>query len=129
MAPFGTDKNNSITSFSNLGPEIDLAAPGDRIISTFPAGLRGARRQVDGCLPGPAVGSAARMLAGQATILALPCDRARSDAMAKFVLQKAKSLGFPAELQAQGMLYGMATCGRSILHGPDTPKRIKRRAR
>ena len=51
-----------------------------------------------------AVGAAARMLAGQAAILAMPRNQARSDAMAKFVLQKAKGLGFPADLQGQGML-------------------------
>jgi hypothetical protein len=44
------------------------------------------------------------MLAGQSAILAMPRNQARSDAMAKFVLQRARSLGFPAELQGQGML-------------------------
>jgi subtilisin len=102
MGPFGTDKKNYITSFSNIGPEIDLTAPGDGIISTFPQGYAVLDGTSMACPA--AVGVAARLLAGQAKILAMPRDQARSDAMAKFVLQKAKSLGFRAELQGQGML-------------------------
>jgi subtilisin len=102
MGPFGTDKKNYTTSFSNIGPEIDLTAPGDGIISTFPGGYAVLDGTSMACPA--AVGAAARMLAGQASILAMPRNQARSDAMAKFVLQKARSLGFPAELQGQGML-------------------------
>jgi subtilisin len=102
MGPFGTDKKNYITSFSDIGPEIDLTAPGDGIISTFPQGYAILDGTSMACPA--AVGAAAQMLAGQAAILAMPRDQARSDAMAKFVLQKAKSLGFPAEMQGQGML-------------------------
>ena len=102
MAPFGTDKKNYITSFSNIGPEIDLTAPGDGIISTFPGGYAVLDGTSMACPA--AVGAAARMLAGQAVILAMPRNQARSDAMAKFVLQKARSLGFPADFQGQGML-------------------------
>jgi subtilisin len=102
LGPMGTDKKNYITSFSNIGPEVDLTAPGDGIISTFPQGYAVLDGTSMACPA--AVGAAARMLAGQAAILAMPRDQARSDAMAKFVLQKAKSLGFPAELQGQGML-------------------------
>ena len=102
MAPFGTDKKNYITSFSNIGPEVDLTGPGDGIISTFPGGYA----VLDGTLMAcPAVvGAAANLLAGQAALLAMPRDQARSDAMAQFVLQHANSLGFPANLQGQGML-------------------------
>lgn len=102
MAPFGTDKKNYITSFSNVGPEIDLTAPGDGIISTFPHGYAVLDGTSMACPA--AVGAAAQMLAGQSAILAMPRDQARSDAMAQFVLQKAKSLGFPPNLQGQGML-------------------------
>jgi subtilisin len=102
MGPFGSDMKNYVTSFSNVGPELDLTAPGDGIISTFPQGYAVLDGTSMACPA--AVGAAARMLAGQAAILAMPRDQARSDAMAHFVLQKAKGLGFPATLQGQGML-------------------------
>ena len=102
MAPFGTDKKNYITSFSDIGPEVDLTAPGDGIISTFPQGYAVLDGTSMACPA--AVGAAAQMLSGQTAILALPRNQARSDAMAQFVLKKAKSLGFPANMQGQGML-------------------------
>ena len=102
MAPFGTDKKNYITSFSNIGPEVDLTAPGDGIISTFPKGYAVLDGTSMACPA--ALGVAAQMLAGQTAILAMPRSQARSDAMAKFVLQKAKSRGFPVDMQGQGML-------------------------
>jgi len=102
MAPFGTDRKNYITSFSNIGPEVDLTAPGDGILSTFPKGYAVLDGTSMACPA--ALGVAARMLAGQTAILAMPRNQARSDAMAKFVLQKAKSRGFPVDMQGQGML-------------------------
>ena len=102
MAPFGTDKKNYITSFSDIGPEVDLTAPGDGIISTFPQGYAVLDGTSMACPA--AVGAAAQMLSGQTAILAMPRNQARSDAMAQFVLKKAKSLGFPANMQGQGML-------------------------
>jgi subtilisin len=102
MGPFGTDPKNYITSFSDVGPEIDLTGPGDGIISTFPGGYAVMDGTSMACPA--ALGAAAQLLAGQAAILAMPRDQARSDAMAQFVLQKAKGLGFPPQLQGQGML-------------------------
>src|SRR6185369_1058443 len=102
MGPFGTDKKNYVTSFSNVGPEVDLTAPGDGIISTFPQGYAVLDGTSMACPA--AAGMAARLLAGQTAILKMPRTQARSDAMAKFLLQKAKNLGFPADLQGQGML-------------------------
>jgi len=102
MSPFGSDKKNYVTSFSNIGPEIDLTAPGDGIISTFPGGYAVMDGTSMACPA--AVGAAARALAGQTAILSMPRDQARSDAMAQLVLQSAKSLGFPPDLQGQGML-------------------------
>jgi subtilisin len=102
MSPYGTDKKNYITSFSNVGPEIDLTAPGDGIISTYPGGYAVLDGTSMACPA--AAGLAAQLLAGQAAILSMPRTQARSDAMAQFVLQHAKSLGFVASLQGQGML-------------------------
>lgn len=101
-APLGTDKKNFIAHFSNIGSEVDLTGPGVGIISTFP----GSKYAVmDGTsMACPAVtGAAAKLLAGHA-VMSQPRDQARSDAMAKIVLNAAKSLGFPATLQGQGLI-------------------------
>jgi len=37
-APYGTDANNFIGAFANIGPEVNLTAPGVGIISTVPGG-------------------------------------------------------------------------------------------
>ena len=102
QSPFGTDSKNYITSFSNIGPEIDLTGPGDGIISTFPGGYA----VLDGTsMACPAVtGTAARLLATRTDILGMSRSQARSDAMAKALLQKAKSLGFGPSFEGQGLL-------------------------
>ena len=53
----------------------------------------------------PAVtGVAARLLAKHANILRMARDQTRSDAIAQLLLQSAKSLGFGARFEGQGML-------------------------
>jgi subtilisin len=102
QSPFGTDKKNYITSFSNVGVEIDLTGPGDGIISTFPSGYA----VLDGTsMACPAVtGAAAKLLATRPDILSMSRDQARSDAMAKAVFEKAKSLGFGPTFEGQGLM-------------------------
>jgi subtilisin len=52
----------------------------------------------------PAVtGVAAQLLSAQATILAMAPNQSRSDAIAKLLLQSAKSLGFGPEFEGQGL--------------------------
>ncbi|MEA2600979.1 MAG: in [Acidobacteriota bacterium] len=101
--PFGNpDQKNFIASFSNIGDEIDLTAPGVGILSTVPGGYAPEDGTSMAC---PAVtGMAARLLAARADILAMTRDSARSDAMAKLLLQSAKSLGFGATFEGQGIL-------------------------
>lgn len=103
--PFGNpDKKNFIASFSNVGPEIDLTAPGVGIISTFPGGYA----VLDGTsMACPAVvGIAARVLssAPHAPILAMAHKQARSDKMAQVILQAAKMLGFGPVFEGSGMI-------------------------
>ncbi len=103
-APFGRDKLNFIADFSNIGPEIDLTGPGVGIISTFPGGYAAMDGTSMAC---PAVtGAASRLLVQPeaAAVLAMSRDEGRSDAMAKYLLQSAKSLGFAPIYQGQGML-------------------------
>jgi subtilisin len=101
--PFGTDRKNYIAAFSNVGPEIALTGPGDGIISTVPGGYA----IMDGTsMACPAVtGLAARLLsrAANAAILAMPRNQARSDAMARALLESAGKLGFGPTLEGQGL--------------------------
>ena len=101
--PPGTDKKNFIADFSNVGPEIDLTGPGVGVISTFPDD---AFAVLDGTsMASPAVtGAAAKVLATNPTLLALPRAQARSDQFASLVLNAAKTLGFPATLEGQGLI-------------------------
>ena len=101
-SPFGKDKKNFIAAFSNVGPETDLTGPGVGIISTFPGGYA----VLDGTsMACPAeTGAAAKLLATKPEILKMNPDQARSDALASAVLQAAKSLGFPATFEGQGLI-------------------------
>ena len=102
-APYGTDKKNFIADFSNIGPEIALTSAGVGIVSTVPGGYA----VMDGTsMACPAItGAAARLLSmpANASILAMPRVQARSDAMARILLQCAQKLGFGAEYEGQGM--------------------------
>jgi subtilisin len=101
--PPGSDKKNFIAEFSNVGPEIDLTGPGVGVISTFPDD---AFAVLDGTsMASPAVtGAAAKVLVTNPTLLALPRTQARSDQFASVVLNAAKTLGFPATLEGQGLI-------------------------
>lgn len=102
MAPFASsDPHYYIASFSNIGPEIDLTGPGDGIISTFPGGYA----VMDGTsMATPAVtGVAARLLATRSNLLQMPRDASRSDAIAQFLLQSAKTLGLGVTFEGRGL--------------------------
>jgi subtilisin len=102
QSPFGKDKNNYITSFSNVGPEIDITGPGDGIISTFPGGFA----VLDGTsMACPAVtGIAARLISARPEILSMNRNQARSDEMAKAIFQKAQVLGLGPNFEGQGLV-------------------------
>lgn len=103
MAPFASsDPKDYVASFSNVGPEIAFTGPGVGIISTYPGGYA----VMDGTsMACPAVtGVAARLLAAQKQILAMPRDSARSDALAQFLMQTAKTLGLGVTFEGRGLL-------------------------
>jgi subtilisin len=99
--PFGTDRDEFIAAFSNVGPEVDLAGTGVGILSTVPGGYA----PMSGTsMASPAVaGVAARLLARLPAVLAMPRGPERSDAIAKALLQSAKDRGFTARLEGNGL--------------------------
>ena len=103
-APYGKDKQNFIADFSNIGPETDLTAPGVGIISTYPDDKYAIMDGTSMACPA-ATGLAARLLAGQSDILAMPRNQARTDAIQKFLATKIKSMGFGANFEGKGMLF------------------------
>lgn len=100
--PLGKDKKNFVAGFSNIGSEVDLTGPGVGVISTVPGNKYAVMDGTSMACPA-ATGAAAKLLAGN-LVMSQPRDQARSDAMAKIVLDAAKSLGFPATLQGQGLI-------------------------
>jgi len=102
MAPYGRDRANFIAGFSNVGPEIDLTAPGVAIVSTVPGGYAAWDGTSMAC---PAVtGAAAALLARERRALRMGRSQARSDEMARLVFAAARPLGFGARFEGCGML-------------------------
>ncbi len=101
--PFGKDKKNYIAEFSNIGIEVDLTAPGVGIISTFPGDLYAVMSGTSMACPA-ATGMAARLLAGNGSILKLPRNQARADQMVKFLAGATTKLGFGVKFEGKGML-------------------------
>lgn len=101
-APFGADAANFVASFSNVGPEIGLIAPGVAILSTVPGGYGAQDGTSMAC---PAVtGRAARLLATRDDIRTMRRDRARAEALATLVLQAAHPLGLGPEFEGRGQM-------------------------
>lgn len=101
-APYGTDKDNFVADFSNIGPETDVTGPGVGIISTIP----GAYAAWDGTsMATPAVvGRIAAFWSKTASLLAMPADAARSAAVIEAVLSAGMKLGFGADYEGSGRL-------------------------
>ncbi len=102
--PYGKDKRDFVAAFSNIGPEVDLTAPGVGILST----VLGGYAPMDGTsMACPAATGAAAQLLGspaQQAILAMSRDAARSDAMAQAVLVAAAALGFGPTYEGNGVI-------------------------
>jgi subtilisin family serine protease len=106
-APYGTDKKNFVAEFSNIGPEVDFIAPGVGIISTVPGGYAPLSGTSMACPM--AAGVAARLLAAEPTILAMPRNTARAEAMVRLLATRVKSMGFGPTFEGTGMLFVQQT--------------------
>lgn len=105
VAPYAkTDANVYISAFSNVGPPIDFAGPGEGILSTLPGGRYGVMSGTSMACPA-VTGFAAALLSANPTIMNMPRDGARSIAMMGMLNKAASQLGFiPPTLEGAGML-------------------------
>lgn len=103
VAPFGTDKKNFVAGFSNIGPEVDFIAPGVGIISSVPGGYAPLSGTSMACPM--ATGVAARLLATQPALLAMPRTTARAEAMIAFLQTKVKPMGFGPTYEGTGQFF------------------------
>ncbi len=103
MAPFGTDKKNFVAAFSNVGPDVDFTAPGVGIVSSVPGGYAPMSGTSMACPM--AAGVAARLLAAETALLAMPRNALRAEAMVRFLATKVKPLGFGPTFEGIGMLF------------------------
>ena len=100
--PFGTDPNDFLASFSNIGPEIDVTGPGVGVISTVPGGYGVMSGTSMAC---PAVtGVASRILATPANqaVLGGSRDEGRANSIAQLVLSSCRLLGFKPVPDCEG---------------------------
>ncbi|GAB2594153.1 hypothetical protein GCM10027190_48030 [Spirosoma areae] len=102
-APYGTDKKNFVAAFSNIGPEVDFIAPGVGIISSVPDGYAPMSGTSMACPM--ATGVAARLLAAETGILAMPRTATRAEAIVRLLATKVKTLGVDPIFEGTGMLF------------------------
>lgn len=100
VSPFGTDADEFIAAFSNVGGEVDLTGPGAGIVSTVPGGYSPMSGTSMAC---PAVAGFAAKILADSPILAMSRNQARSDAMAREVMLRAVRRGFTAEMEGNGL--------------------------
>lgn len=100
-APYGRDPRNFIAAFSNIGPEVDLTAPGVGILSTVPGGY--AAMSGTSMATPVVTGFAARLLAARPDLRALARDAGRANALAHALALAARTLGFRPTYEGRGM--------------------------
>lgn len=100
-APFGTDPKNFLAAFSNVGPELDVAGAGVGVVSTVPGGHAPMSGTSMAC---PAVtGVLARLLANSPTVLNMPRDADRANAIKALLFAQAQSLGLGITNEGKGL--------------------------
>jgi subtilisin len=102
LKPFGTDPDEFIADFSNIGPEVDVTAPGVGIVSSVPGNAYAVMDGTSMACPA-AVGAAARALSAEPLILKMDRTAERSAEIARVFIAVARPRGFPVEYEGHGL--------------------------
>jgi len=101
--PKGKNAKHFVATFSCTGAEVDLAGAGVGVVSLYPGDRLAVMNGTS--MAAPAItGLVARRLAPQASLLGMPRDQSRSDAILALALKAATDLGFPPGFQGRGTL-------------------------
>lgn len=100
--PVGTQPNDFVSAFTNIGLEVTATAPGVGIISCCPGGFYAVQDGTSMATP-VVTGLAARELARHPEILRMPRDQTRADAVRTLVLSTARNLGFEPKFVGNGL--------------------------
>lgn len=90
-----------IASFSNVGPQIAVTAPGVGVLSTLPGGNHGPLSGTSMAAP-VAAGAAACLLSRDPVVYGMPRDRARSNAIERLLLTNCTRHGFGTSFEGFG---------------------------
>ena len=101
--PFGPSGEDYIALFSNIGPQVDLTAPGVAIVSTLPPATYGALSGTSMACPA-VTGFAAKLLSSNGGILTAARDAARAEAIMSAMLKSAVSLELGPEYEGHGLM-------------------------
>ncbi len=100
--PPGTNPNEFIASFSNIGKEISVTALGVGVLSTLPGNSFGSCSGTSFAAP-VVTGAAASLLSQRPNIYNMPRNRARSDAIEKLLFDNCVKRGFGPTYEGHGM--------------------------
>jgi len=98
----GTDPNEFIAAFSNIGAQISVTALGVGVLSTLPENSFGSCSGTSMAAP-VVTGAAASLLSQRLDIFSMPRNRARSDAIEQLLLSNCITRGFVPEYEGRGM--------------------------
>jgi subtilisin family serine protease len=100
--PPGTDPNEFIASFSNVGEEINVTALGVGVLSTLPGNSFGSCSGTSFAAP-VVTGAAASLLSRRPDIYILPRNRARAEKIEQLLFENCIRRGFPPTFEGHGM--------------------------
>jgi subtilisin len=102
LSPPGSDPAEFIAAFSNVGPQIAVAAPGVGVLSTLPGQGFGPMSGTSMAAP-VAAGAAACLLSRDPVVFGMARTRARSDAIERLLLTHCVKRGFGAVFEGFGL--------------------------